>query len=374
MKRYNYLLRISRNLGHGPVFIYGLRGVGKTSLLQTFYKDFILTNGASSVKYYDLESMEHRDPEMIAAALEAKLIILDEITYLPQWEETILRLYSKGIRIIFSSSRLSRLNLPAPLSEIVISTRLLPYSYRELLSLRDERFCDLSDEDILKKLISEGGLPALYNLSSREQKDQYLAELFERIIEDICAGPNSFDSKMVRVIIENLYRKVGLNYSARENRALNSVVKDIAKIEMTGIIDRLPPLSLNSSNNGPLFEKYYAFDLAFLRVLKPYSELELSSYLENAVYLELNRCGYQVYDSRSSLINVDFTAIRNDRHLFINVASNIGDHSEHAKLIKRLSVIPENGESLLITLDRKDFSTQRVKHLHLKDFLKMNDL
>lgn len=92
--------------------------------------------------------------------------------------------------------------------------------------------------------------------------------------------------------------------------------------------------------------------------------------IENIVFYELRRRGYQVFNGISSLYSVDFIAICKRREIYISILSNVSCYADHLKVIKDLSVLPRREcKRYFISLDHRDYSTEEVRHLHLADFL-----
>ena len=133
--------------GLNIISLMGLRGTGKTTILNTISKDFdALYTSGDFLNNYNIEIKELVE---IADNLKRKIIIIDEITYLKDWEMQLKiwgDLYQKYLFIISSSSALNLKELSADLSRRIDLYKIDPMSFSEFLFIKYNIKLDISEE------------------------------------------------------------------------------------------------------------------------------------------------------------------------------------------------------------------------------------
>jgi len=97
--------------------------------------------------------------------------------------------------------------------------------------------------------------------------------------------------------------------------------------------------------------KYYANDLSFRNYLYRGFGYGDGYLLENTVYMELRRQGFDVYVGNIDNREVDFTAIKGDRVVYVQVALQISDEDTARREYASLEAISDSYEKYLVTLD-----------------------
>ena len=117
--------------------------------------------------------------------------------------------------------------------------------------------------------------------------------------------------------------------------------------------------------------KYYVNDLGIKQIKTNNEKVNYSVALENIVYNELIGKDYKVFVGKTTRGEIDFIASKNNGFKYIQVCLDLSDENTRVREFKAFDEI-EEGEKFIITLTKKDYSTDTVKQINIFDFL-MND-
>ena len=117
--------------------------------------------------------------------------------------------------------------------------------------------------------------------------------------------------------------------------------------------------------------KYYVNDLGIKQIKTNNEKVNYSVALENIVYNELIGKDYKVFVGKTTRGEIDFIASKNNGFKYIQVCLDLSDENNRDREFKAFDEI-EEGEKYIITLTKKDYSTDTVKQINIFDFL-MND-
>ena len=136
------------------------------------------------------------------------------------------------------------------------------------------------------------------------------------------------------------------------------------------VIHKVPRYDLKGKRLLEIHEKYYLGDTGMRHALLGYREADISGILENMVFLELKRRGYQVYIGKFGDREIDFIAIREREKLYIQVAYLLAAPETIEREFGVLRAIPDNYPKAVLSLDTafgEDF--EGIRRLNLVDFL-----
>ena len=97
--------------------------------------------------------------------------------------------------------------------------------------------------------------------------------------------------------------------------------------------------------------KYYVVDIGLRQLLLTNKSSDMGHILENIVYLELIRRGYEVYVGQLKDKEIDFVAINNEEINYYQVSLTVLDENTLARELRPLQEIKDNHAKYLITLD-----------------------
>ena len=364
--------------------ITGIRRCGKSTLL-TLYQDYLRTQGITedqiiSINFEELENESLLDYKALYDHIKQRLhaekttyIFLDEIQHVADFQKTVDSLYVKkniDIYITGSNAYLLSGELATLLSGRYIEINMLPLSFAE--------FCEIkggNDKDpLLAEYMKNGSLPYVAMLdSSTEKADMYLEGIYNTIIvKDIEdrqkrkeQDPNKrkiTDIALLKNISKFLASSVGnpisiksiADYITSSGRSVSyNTVDDYVEALVEPYIfypvERYDVLGKQLLKTN---QKMYIVDLGIRRHLLPRKKYDLGFSLENVVFLELLRRGYEVSIGKVGATEIDFVARKNDNVYYYQVTASMVEESTFEREMAPLRNINDNYPKTVITLDR----------------------
>jgi hypothetical protein len=159
----------------------------------------------------------------------------------------------------------------------------------------------------------------------------------------------------------------------RRETSVETVLNYITACEEAFLIARVPCQDLVGKRILAVDEKYYVTDTGFRNtVVRGNLRRDVDQLLENVVYFEFLRRGYDVTICRSREKEVDFVCDRGSERLYVQVAFTLGSEDMREREYSVLEQIKTTDAKLLLTMDRLDMSDGTIRHCYLPDFLVSN--
>jgi len=376
--------------------ITGARRVGKSTLMLQFQRLLADKDAATPICYLNLDVPEYRFLaeknwqevyDFITKLLvpnKTNYVFLDEIQNVLEFEKLLeglfinpfVDLYVTGSNAYLLSSELATL-----LTGRAYEINVLPFSFAEYL----ERIGFTSDPyRAFENYLIVGGFPDAVQLANagQEYAFQYLKTVFEDIFEnDISKRQKIYSEKAYKDVVNFLIDTVGSEVSA------NSIAKNLKqhgiKIDSKSVSKYITTLvdsylfykanryDVKGKQLLATLEKYYSVDIGFRGALIG-NELSQNRghLLENIIYLELLRRGYQVWIGKVDSLEVDFVA-RNPAGYtqYFQVAATVQEVKTLERELKPFDKIGDHNEKLLLTLDHEAGSRNGIKQLNIVDWL-----
>jgi predicted AAA+ superfamily ATPase len=373
--------------------VTGVRRCGKSTLFEIF-QDYLLGNGVSekqiiTINFEDANFEELTDYKKLHKYISDKLIkdkqnyiFLDEIQNVPQFQKAVDSLYIKknvdlyvtGSNAYFLSGELATL-----LSGRYVEIKMLPLSFKEFLSSFDNK-TDLTRK--FKTYTDDGSFPYVLALNNdRKLIDDYLSGIYNTVVlKDVVARKNVADVSNLESIIKFMFDNVGNHTSAKKiSDTMTSYGRKIASSTVENylsalvdsfifyIVNRYDIVGKQYLKTG---EKYYTVDLGLKRLLLGAKKQDLGHNLENIVYLELLRRGYEVYIGKVGVNEVDFVAIRGGVREYYQVAQTVMAEETLERELKSLYSVKDHYQKFLITNDVQPLTTHKgIKQINAIDWL-----
>lgn len=364
--------------------VTGIRRCGKSTLLD-LYKEYLKKNGVEdgqivAVNFEDLENEALQDYKTLYAYLSSSLcrgkmtyIFLDEIQKVEGFEKVVDSLYIKenvDVYMTGSNSWLLSGELATLLSGRYIEIKMLPFSFAEFYESRGGGDADRLFADYM----ANGSFPYIATMDrTKEKTDMYLEGIYNTVIvKDIEERQNRkerdpnkrkvSDISLLKNISKFLASCIGSPVSVK--RIADYITSSGRKVSQNTIDDYIEALvqayvfyqaerydvegKQLLKQNG----KFYIVDLGLRRYLLPKREYDLGYSLENVVYLELLRRGYEVTVGKMGQTEVDFVAKKDDVISYYQVAASLTDQTTFEREIRPLKKINDNYPKKILTLDR----------------------
>ncbi len=370
--------------------VTGIRRCGKSTLFE-LYKKYLLENGVNknqiiSLNFENPKDMIFNDWKELYTYIEDKLlpdkmnyIFLDEIQVIPNFEKTVDGLFiNKNVDLYITGSNSYMLSgeLATYLTGRYMQIHMLPLSFKEYLN-------HYGGDNELKKYdtyIQNGGFPYLLNLN--EDKDlirNYLDGIYNTVLmKDVISRNNIKDTMMLESIIKFIFDNIGqlvstnkisntLNSNNRKN-SVNTVESYLTNLIDSYIIYKISRYDIKGKEYLKTGDKYYVCDLGLRNYLLG-GVKDYGSILENIIFLELKRRGYEIYIGKYDDEEVDFVIKNNDGIKYIQVALSVRDEDTLKRELTSLKNIKDNYPKYLITLDYDTNDFDGIKQISAIDFL-----
>ncbi len=374
-----YLDRLVRWRDHRTIKVLsGVRRCGKSTLL-TLFAEHLAASGVPSdriirLNFEDLAWESLKDYRALHRYISERLtddamtyVFLDEVQEVPQFERAVdslflhdnVDLYLTGSNAYFMSSELTTL-----LSGRYVEISMLPLSFTEYCSsLEVDTTSSAALAQAYRRYSTEGGFPYTLNLVGQpEALQDYLQSIFNSIvIKDVVARHRVTDVMMLEDVTRYLLDNVGnILSSTRVAGAMTSAGRPINQ--------RTVEKYVKAFTQGLLFyearrfdvkgkrllermEKLYVVDLGLRQAILGGRGLDTGHLLENVVYLELLRRGYQVFVGQAGVREIDFIATRADDRLYLQVTATTRDTAVLERELAPLATLTDSYPKLVLTLD-----------------------
>jgi hypothetical protein len=312
--------------------------------------------------YKDLDELFKLFKEQIKPQGRIYLFI-DEIQYIDGWEHLVNSYsqdYMREYELFISGSNSKMLSgeLATLLSGRYISFEVLPLSYMEFLGITGK---DNTKQSYIEYMQS-GGMPELFQLHTEEVKRNYISALKDTVLlRDVIQRHNIKDTRLLEDIFVFLVNNASNLLSVRNisnffkssgrKTSYDTVSAYIGYIEDTYLIHRAERFNIRGKETIAGNCKYYINDLSFNNYLYQGFSYGFGYRLENLVYLELIRHGFNVYVGAIKDKEVDFVGINGERTIYVQTTYMLIDKQTIEREYSALETIDDNFEKFVVSLD-----------------------
>lgn len=396
--RESYLKQIRPFLNQNIIKVLtGLRRSGKSVMLQLIQEE-LLNSGISkeqcisinfeSLAYENLLNSKalYRELKKRIAECDGKkaYIFLDEIQEVSEWEKCINSLmvdFSVDIFITGSNANLLSGELATYLAGRYIEIQIYPFSYAEFLEVNEAKSSIFSERDIFMKYLKFGGMPFLINFNYDEDSSfLYLRDIYNSVIlKDVIQRYNIRDVELLERIIQYIIANVGHTFSAKsisdfmksENRKVSSetVYNYLTACENAFLFHRVKRKDLVGKRILQVHEKFYLNDHGIREAIYGKNSRDIDQLLENIIFMELLRRGYNVNIGKLNQKEVDFVAEKRGELIYIQVTYILASEQVIEREFSPLLEIADNFPKYVVSMDDLNMSKLGIKHMNIRDFL-----
>ncbi|HZK84967.1 MAG TPA: ATP-binding protein [Desulfosporosinus sp.] len=378
----------------------GIRRSGKSAILMML-QDELTQRGIDdeNIVYINFESMEYTEIDnakilytFVKSKLTNKLkyyILLDEIQEVKSWEKAInsfLVDFNVDIYITGSNSHLLSSELATYIAGRYIEINVTPLSFQE--NLEFQKILSGTDiSDIKKEFIRFmrlGGFPIVHTADySHEDAYKIIKDIYaSAILRDVVQRNRIRNIELLEKIVKYVFENIGNMFSAKKvadyfkNQQrkvdIETVYNYLDALEAAFIIYRVPRYDVRGKEVLQTNQKYFIGDLGLKYAVMGYKDRDISGILENIVFLELKRKGYQVYVGKLEEKEIDFVAEKQEQKIYVQVAYKLSEESTIAREFGALLGIRDHYPKYVVTME--DFwqdNIEGVKHKNIAEFLLM---
>ena len=376
--------------------IQGIRRCGKSFLLSLL-EEKIVQSGIEqshifSVNFEDFENADLQDAKALYAEIkkrsekcsgEKMYLLFDEIQECTDWEKCINSLYSSrtldcDIYITGSNAHLLSSELATYLSGRYVVITMRPLSYKEFLY-----FNALEDSSqSFSRFMTIGGFPGLKDMmNSENQIKAYLEGIYSTVLlKDIISRNKIRESALLEKVILYVADNVGNIFSAKRisdfmkangrTLSVETVYNDLQYLQNAFVLHKVQRYDIRGKKILETMEKYYFADQGLLFFLHGYKDTYINAILENIVYIELLRRGYEVYIGKNGEWEIDFIAKKGGEMLYMQVSYLLSSEETREREYRPLCEIKDNFPKLILTLDELPESNENgIIRKNLREWL-----
>ena len=370
IERISYLEKLKK-LNNTPDIkvVTGIRRSGKSVLMQD-YIEYILTNEPDAnvimINLQDLEYDNLLDYHALHEYVLSKyiknvhnLVFIDEVQLCNKFELAINSIHSKAIFDIYitgSNAFLLSSDLATLFTGRVMQIKVYPFSFSEYMDYNG----NLENVDAAFEAYSiYGGMPGSYVYGEKEQKQDYVKEVYRTIIiRDLVNKYKIRNETEFKNMAEFMMDNIG-NLLSPNNvcNCLNNSKSSVTRKTVSRYIEYLCNAFLfyeakRYDLKGKKYLenncKYYLSDTSFRFAINGTKNMDYGHVYENIVYLELLRRGYEVYVGKLYKKEIDFVAKKGDEVIYIQVSDYIGEEKTFEREYTPLLAIKDAYTKIII--------------------------
>ena len=374
----------------------GVRRCGKSTILKLIMKRLVEERGIApeQIVSYRFDSMEYDgySAREMYALLKGALapqgrtyLFLDEVQEIEGWEKVVNSLatdFDVDIYLTGSNSRMMSSEIATYLTGRYVAFRIYTLSFGEYLFFKSH-YAEVGDpKQELAEYVRLGGFPGTH-LQAYSQDEVYtiVRDIYNStVFSDIVRRNQIKKVDQLERVVKYVFNNVGNTFSASsisaylksERRSLDNetIYSYLDKLENAYLLHRCSRYDLRGKAILKTQEKFYLADVALRYSVLGYNEDSVAASLENVVYLELLRRGYEVYIGKTPDGEVDFVATRQGEKLYVQVTQEITSEKTEKREYERLLEIHDNyPKYVLLTNDFAGGNHEGIQTMHVADFL-----
>lgn len=374
----------------------GVRRCGKSTILKMIIKKLKEEKHVDDeqILNYRFDSMEYEDMttkelylELKSKILQSKktYLFLDEIQEIEGWEKVVNTLASDfdvDIYITGSNSRMMSSEISTYLTGRYITFHIYTLSFEEYLTFK-KSYTTLKDlKQEFSQYVQLGGFPATH-LQDYSQDEVYtiVKDIYNStIFSDIVRRNQVKKIDQLERVVKYTFNNIGNTFSAKsisnyfksEQRKIDNetVYSYLEKLQKAYILHKCSRYDLQGKDILKTQEKFYLADVSLRYSVLGYTVDSVASSLENIVYLELKRRGYDVYIGKIKDKEIDFVATKQNEKIYVQVTQEIKSEKTQKREYEQLLEIRDNYPKYVVMAD--DFAGgnyEGIKTMNIVDFL-----
>lgn len=376
--------------------ITGLRRCGKSTLLSLFenylkaigiQNDHIIRMNFESFEFDEITSYKELHSYIenrLTNKSKKHYILLDEIQMVSSWEKAInsflvdanVDIYLTGSNAYLLSSELSTL-----LSGRYVEIKMQPLSFKEYLDfIEGVKVSSIPEK--FNQYLKFGGLPTVTELlDTPDLIGPFLEGIYNTVlIKDVIKRNAVRDAALLESILKYIASNIGnivstkkiSDYLTSNGRKTTSDTIDsyLKMLENAFIIYKANRYDLKGKMFLKTLEKYYIVDMGIRNQLTGLRDTDYGYVLENIIYLELLRRGYEVTIGKVGTLEVDFVASNTNEKIYYQVSATILDDNTRERELRPIKSISDNYPKYILTMDQTTFNDYSgIKIKNIIDFL-----
>lgn len=377
--------------------ITGIRRSGKSTVLKLI-KNTLLNSGVSEaqiilVNFESFAFSEFTTAQKLYQYIKENIrqdqksyLLLDEIQEVDGWEKAVnafMADFDVDIYITGSNSHLLSSELATYLAGRYVEIPVFTLSFREFLDFRKHYFPEEETKiSPFATYLRKGGFPVIHTVNYDEETAyKVIRDIYSSVIlRDSVQRYKIRDVELLERVIRYAFDNIGNTFSGKNvadyfknqqrKSDINTIYNYLHAFEAAFIMYRVSRYDIKGKEILKTQEKFYASDVSLVYATMGYRDRMISGILENIVFLELKRRGYQVYIGKLDNKEIDFLAEKPGEKVYIQVAYKLESNQTVEREFAPLLAVEDHYPKYVVTMD--DFwkdSIDGVRHLYITDFL-----
>ncbi|MDE6869813.1 MAG: ATP-binding protein [Clostridia bacterium] len=350
------------------------RGISKENIISRKYNEVYIDENFTAKNMYD----------ELKSAIKDKgrcYLFLDELQEVEGWEKvvnTLLEGENVDIYVTGSNSKLMSSEISTYLSGRYVSIPVYTLSFKEYLQFKGK--IDSNSKDLFDEYLQYGGFPII-GISNFDVQSAY--QIIEGIYSTVITRDISrrhkirnrdlFD-RVVQFIIENVGRTFSansiVNFLKSEKRTLSveTIYNYIKWLEEAFIIYPCRRYDLQGKAVLKTQEKYYLSDVSLKYSKMGFDNKMIAAMLENIVFLEMKRRGYDVYIGKNGVKEIDFIGEKRGEKIYVQVCRELP--ADSARETENLMDVKDHYHKYVVAKDNLAIGNDNgIQLIHIADFL-----
>lgn len=385
IKRDYYLEQLISRMDNGLIkVVTGIRRCGKSYLLRTLFKKYLLEQGVSEDHIIEMafdlyDNIEFRDPKVFYPWVKEQLkdgekyfILLDEVQMLDEFVSVLNGLADKKNCDVFvtgSNAKFLSRDIATEFGGRGDEIHMYPLSFSEFMSVYDGHYYDGWNE-----YITYGGIPIVVLADTDEQKMALLDNLFkETYIRDIASRNKVRNVGEMERLLNILSSAIGSltnpNKLQKTFKSVNqskitatTITKYIEYLEDSFLIEEAKRFDIKGKSYIGTPMKYYFMDMGLRNARLNFRQMEVTHSMENVIYNELRKRGYRVDVGNIMIVEpgkngkpvkkqleVDFICSKGSKKYYIQSAYSLETEEKMAQEIRPFTKINDSFKKIVIT-------------------------
>ncbi len=373
--------------------VTGVRRCGKSMLLE-LYQNYLKEHGIEveqiiAINFEDLDYEELTDYKKLYNYLKSHLtenkmtyIFLDEIQNVENFPKVLDSLYIKDnvdIYVTGSNAYMLSSEIATVISGRYVQIEMLPLSFREYM----ESTGNMNDRGIkYAEYLQNSSFP--YTLELKNQPNEireYLEGIYNTIVvKDIVNRKKITDTAMLKSLLQFVFDNIGNPLSPKKiadtmtsaGRKIDTrtVERYLEAFCESYIIYKAKRYDIKGKQYLKTLDKYYIVDIGMRYMLLGSRQVDAGHILENVVYLELLRRGYEVFVGKIDSFEVDFVAQDHKGIIYFQVALTIHDENTLKRELRPLQAIQDHYPKIILTMDEEpEEQYDGIRRINARDWL-----
>lgn len=397
IKRETYMRRIRPFIGSELVKVMtGIRRCGKSVMLELIKEELknsgipeanIISINFEDMRYASLLTAKALHDEIIMRAqnISGKVyLFFDEIQEVADWEKCINSFrveFDCDIYITGSNAKLLSGELATNLGGRYVEFTIYPFSFSEFTELYKGIFPEAQPQECFQKYLLFVGMPYLANLRYAEEPcRQYLTDVFNSVqLKDIVKRNKIRDVDLLERILSYIIANVGTTFSAtsiskffkseKRNVAPETILNYIRHCTDAYLFYPVKRQDLQGKQILASSEKYYIADHGVREAVFGGNMRDINLILENIVFMELLRRGYNVTVGKTGNLEIDFIAEKHGEKIYVQVCYLLASQETIEREFGVYDNVNDNFPKYVVSLDEFDMSRNGIKHCNIRNFL-----